>query len=193
VASNRQRRFDPRRDRKGAVAAVLDARARGAKLRQAAAAGGIDVGTVCRWAARSPRFQEDLDAARDGARERARLAAMTFEQRHADLIFRLTGERLRVRQRPTVDQHPACPCCGSAVEVRTSRRRRRFWRCSRWPRCGWASWRPRHPEDCPSCGGVRYWSHSRKSVGCPGCGRRWDARDLDRVGKGVGGEGAGTC
>jgi hypothetical protein len=46
-----------------------------------------------------------------------------------------------------------------------------FWRCSRWPACGWARWRPRHPEDCPACGGPRYWSHSRKSVACAACGR----------------------
>ena len=40
------------------------------------------------------------------------------------------------------------------------------------PLCPWASWRPRHPQDCPACGHPRYWSQSRLSIGCPGCGRR---------------------
>jgi hypothetical protein len=45
-----------------------------------------------------------------------------------------------------------------------------FWGCRRRPWCRWASWRPRHPADCPTCHGPRYWSHSRLSVACSRCG-----------------------
>jgi hypothetical protein len=47
-----------------------------------------------------------------------------------------------------------------------------FWCCARRSACGWMSWRPRAPRDCPRCGSPRFWSHSRKSVGCDGCGLR---------------------
>jgi hypothetical protein len=147
--------FDPWRDRQAAVERLLDAREAGATLRQAAAAAGVHVATACRWALRCPPLALALaDAAR-----RAR-------RRH--LASRPT-------RRPRVPCHPYCPDCGAAAEVRGAWGYwPKFWRCSRWPSCRWASWRPRHPQDCPACGGPRYWSHSRKTVSCPWCGR-WPA------------------
>src|SRR5262249_42349401 len=44
-------------------------------------------------------------------------------------------------------------------------------------------WRPRHPRDCPDCGRPRYWSHSRLSVGCPGCRRRVRCEQVDTMKK----------
>jgi hypothetical protein len=74
------------------------------------------------------------------------------------------------RQRPSAPWHQECPDCGAAVVVRTARFGARFWRCSHWPVCAWASWNPRHPEDCASCGSPRYWSRSPEKVECPCCG-----------------------
>jgi hypothetical protein len=160
------REFDPWNDRAEAVERLLCAREEGATLRQAAAAAGVHVATVCRWARCCPLLDRSLAFAARVARRR-RFASMP-------------------RRRPSVPWHPACPCCGAAVVVRTciedwARKRCRggywplqFWRCGRWPDCPWANWRPRYPEDCPACGGPRYWSHSRKSVSCPRCpGARW--------------------
>ena len=149
----RRRRFDPWRDRGPAVERLLAARGAGATFRQAAAAGGVHVATVCRWAARCPRLASALADAETSARRR-----------------RFAGTPAR---RPSVPWHPACPECGADAEVRAAWGHGfRFWRCGRWPYCPWASWRPRHPKDCPACGGPRYWSHSRKSVSCPLCGVR---------------------
>jgi hypothetical protein len=151
------RPFDPWRDRKDAVKRLLIARKIGATLCRAAAAAGVHVATVCRWQARDPALRKALS---DAKRQARRLRAAS-----------------RPRRRPRVRCHPACPECGAAAEVRgTWRFWPRFWRCSRWPRCPWASWRPRHPQDCPECGSPRYWSHSRLSIGCPACGRRWAVR-----------------
>jgi hypothetical protein len=155
------RPFNPWRDREAAVERLLAAREAGATLRQAAAAAGVHVATVCRWQERDPALREALQEAERRSRRR----------RYAS----------RPRRRRRVPWHPGCPACGAPARVCSTWRVRarfwrfpaRFWRCSRWPACPWASWRPRHPEDCPACGGPRYWAYSRKSVACPGCGRRW--------------------
>jgi hypothetical protein len=128
--------------------AVLKAREDGLTVRQAAAAAGIHVATLCQWKARSEAVAEALEAAR----------RVGWRLNHPD------------RRRPSVPWRKDCPQCGAAVEVRHAGII--FWRCSRWPLCPWASWRPRHPQDCPGCGSYRLWSHSRLSVACPGCGVR---------------------
>jgi hypothetical protein len=147
------RPFEPWRDREVAIERLLVARDDGATLREAAAAAGVHVSTACRWARRSPTLAAELADSAAGARLR----------RYAS----------RPKGRPRVPCHPRCPVCGAAAEVRGAWGYwPHFWRCSRWPWCRWASWRPRHMQDCPDCGGPRYWSHSRLSVSCPGCGSR---------------------
>jgi hypothetical protein len=134
-----------------AVAALLQARRLGATLREAAAAAGVHVATVCRWQKRDPALKEALERA---AREAG------FGQARPDPL------------RPFVHWHRYCPLCKARVVVRTARGGRRFWRCGRWPVCGWASWRPRAPRNCRRCGAPCYWSHSRKSTACSACGVR---------------------
>jgi hypothetical protein len=130
---------------------VLEAREGGATLRQAAKAAGVHVATVCRWQNRIDWFGEAMLDAADYARRR----------RFSTLPLR----------RPRVPCHPECPLCGRPVVVRTGEMLR-FWRCSQWPRCRFASWRPRAPEDCSECGGARFWSYSRRSIACGSCGNR---------------------
>jgi hypothetical protein len=160
--------FDPWSSRRPAIEAALAARRGGATLRQAAAAAGVHVATLCRWQARSPALAEALEEARREA----------------------WGRRSpRNRLRPHVPWDRRCPLCGANVLVLAATRREsgrdlllvllqgwpekfRFWRCSRWPSCRFASWRPRAPGDCPRCGAARFWSHSRQSIGCSGCGAR---------------------
>jgi hypothetical protein len=146
--------------RETACAALLAARRAGVTLRAAAAAAGVHVATVCRWQARDPALRDALRAA----------ARVGWRVRHPDTP----------RRRP-VPTHPLCPKCGACAVVRSAPRWRRrwrccgrvrFWGCERWPRCDWASWRPRFPEDCPQCAGPLYWSDSRRSVGCDRCGLR---------------------
>jgi hypothetical protein len=148
--------FDPWRDRWDAVDRLLEAREGGATLRQAAAAAGVHVATVCRWQLRCPLLARSLEFAAGDAK-----------------VIRYAR---RPRYRPRVPAHPGCPACGSPSAVRAVEAGNPrgcwglvFWRCSRWPACRWASWRPRHPEDCSNCGGPRFWSHSRKSVSCWAC------------------------
>lgn len=145
--------FNPWRDRPRAVVALLAARRGGATLAEAATVAGVHIATACRWANRSPALRTALDDARRFAK--------TLKHRR------------RPRRRPNVPTRRQCPDCGGAVQVRTADGRLKFWRCARWPRCPWASWRPRAPWDCPACGGSCLWSHSRKSVSCSRCGGRW--------------------
>jgi hypothetical protein len=132
------------------VEALLDARRAGATLRQAAAAAGVHVATVCRWQARDPGLRLAL----------ADAAKQAWRASHPLL------------PRPHVPWHPDCPLCEARVVVRTAPRGVRFWRCTRWPRCRWASWRPRAPWGCVRCGAPCFWSHSRKSIACGACGLR---------------------
>lgn len=133
------------------IMALGDAREAGKTLREAAAAAGVHVSTVCRWMARDPNLRRLLQGA----------------ARRADL--------LRVSQlpqrRPSVDWDHACPRCGSKVVVRTADGFLHFWRCERWPRCRFASWRPPAPGRCPTChGGPLFWTHSRLHTRCDSCG-----------------------
>jgi hypothetical protein len=146
--------FDPLRELPAAVARLLAAREAGATLRQAAATAGVHASTVCRWALRSPYLAESLRAAERAARHRRFAALPPYKPRRPD----------------DVPWHPLCPRCGAATEVWRSTSGRLFWWGCR--ACTWASWRPRHPRDCPACGGPRYWAHSRRSVGCPCCRTR---------------------
>jgi hypothetical protein len=133
-----------------ALDALLEARRNGATLRQAAASVGVHVATVCRWQARDPEL---------------RLSLLNAEREARRFHYSLSrGARPRVQWRRD------CPLCQARVVVRTAPGKLTFWRCGHWPRCAWASWRPRAPRDCPHCGSPRYWSHSRKSIGCGGCG-----------------------
>src|SRR5262245_25232242 len=139
-----------RRPDRRPVELVLTARLAGATLREAAAVAGVHVATLCRWQQRSPALKEGLREAAEEARQR---------RGRAD------------PGRPPVSWRKDCPLCRARVAVRKAGAVP-FWRCGRWPWCPWASWRPRAPRDCPRCRAPRYWSHSRKSVVCEGCGLR---------------------
>jgi hypothetical protein len=104
--------FDPWRDREAAVERLLVAKDDGATLSQAAAAAGVHVVTVCRWARRSPTLAEAVADSAEGARWR----------RYAS----------RPKRRPRVTCHPCYPWCGAGVEVRGAWRFwPHFWHCSR--------------------------------------------------------------
>ncbi|WP_143393157.1 hypothetical protein [Fimbriiglobus ruber] len=68
--------------------------------------------------------------------------------------------------RPQIRRRKDCPTGRAKVVVRKTPAGVAFWRCGRWPLCPWASWRPRHPRNSKTCGGPRFWSHSRKSATC---------------------------
>jgi hypothetical protein len=135
---------------------AIEARENGATLRETAAAIGVHVATLCRWQVREPWVAEALRDAETYARR----------MHYASLP----------RRRPLVPWSRVCPSCGSWVKVARTRWTRWpglvFWRCSRWPFCRFASWRPRAPWDCPRCAGPRFWSQSRKSIVCGKCGDR---------------------
>lgn len=97
------------RGRAVVVGRIVNARRNGATLRAAAAAGGIHVATLCRWAAREPVLADLLEDARRHFR-RWHLVAGKAEHR-------------RVRWRAD------CPRCKARVVVRCARGRACFWRC----------------------------------------------------------------
>jgi hypothetical protein len=132
-----------------ALAAVLARRRQGATLKEACRAAGIHIATLMRWQARHGRVR--------GLLEQARLEG--WRLKHPPGSWR----------RPRVPTHPDCPRCGGEVGYRTACYCFRFVACRD---CGWASWRPRAPWDCPHCGGAMLWSHSRKSTACLACGLR---------------------
>jgi hypothetical protein len=135
---------------KAILTTILRWRRTGASLRNAAEAGGIHVATLCRWQHKAPELRDALaEAAHEG------------RKRHTPVEF----------VRPSVRWRKDCPLCRARVVVR-KKGSVPFWRCGRYPLCPWSSWRPRAPRDCPRCRSPRYWSHSRKSVGCEGCGLR---------------------
>ena len=156
-----KRRGRPSQATPGKRAALVRAVSHGATLREAAAAAGVHVATVCRWQARDTTLGRDIRAA-------------AFQGWQMRAVMR--------DYKPSVPVRPDCPQCGSVVEVATANAPGgfRFWRCAGWPGCTWASWRPPAPGRCSGCyHGVLYWSHSRKTIGCAGCGRRWPARYVD--------------
>jgi hypothetical protein len=137
-------------DQAQVVESLLGWLRRGFILRVASNLARVHVATVCRWQARDPALRAEIKQARREGRERL---------------------HPRPERRPSVPWRRDCPECRAKVVVRTAGGRR-FWRCGRWPLCPWASWRPRAPRNCRRCGSPRYWSHSRQSVGCSGCGMR---------------------
>lgn len=144
-------KIDPWKDRQVALGPILAALTSGKTLRQAAAAGGVHVATLCRWQARSEAVAQALAQARP---RRTRLTAADYLALY--------------QQRPNVPCHPRCPQCHSEVEIQEERGWY-WWQCFV---CGWRSWRPRHPTDCRQCGSHRLWSWDRRSVVCAGCGAR---------------------
>jgi hypothetical protein len=137
-------------------------------LVKASEVAGVHVATVCRWQTADPKFALALRNAKREARQE-RIA----QARAAYLARRKPGHPPWVRK-PFVPVHPNCPVCGRVSETRrvvygypTT-----FWRCGLWPRCSWASWRPRYPQDCPTCNGPMFWSCSRRSFACPRCRTR---------------------
>src|SRR5579871_4276475 len=97
----------------------------GLKLSEAAAGVAVHVATVCRWQAADPAFRDAMRGAEQAA-----------------AIERFRNQPVG---RPWVRWRNECPVCRAKLVVRTAVGRIPFWRCGRWPRCGWASWRPRHP------------------------------------------------
>lgn len=122
---------------------------------------GVHPSTVYRWQNRHPHLYEDMLCA----------GRIRFRLRHL-------GDH---GPRPRVSWRRDCPECGADLVVRTAGGMAgfKFYRCERWEeprfspsRCLFASWRPPVPGSCPGCGGVLFWSHSRKSIGCDSCGYR---------------------
>jgi hypothetical protein len=148
-------------DRDVTMGRVLDAidLGRARTVRQAAAVAGVSVRTVFRWTAANHVLQEMLHDA-------IYLAAL---RAYRDHLAEPVGPRER---RPRVRWSRVCPECAGKVVVRTAWRAVgvRFYACEE---CAWAAWRPRALTDCPLCGGPRFWSRSRLSVGCDRCRQRW--------------------
>ena len=140
-------------DRDAAKRTIIAKRRLGLTLREACERAGVHIATACRWQTDDPAFGEKLTSA-------AHLAAV--ERYEHTALF----------PRPLVQWRNECPKCMAKLVVRTTSGAIRIWRCGRWPLCPWASWRPRHSRNCTKCGGPRFWSHSRKSVGCDDCGMR---------------------
>ncbi len=127
---------------------LLRLRRAGLTLRKAAKVAGVHVATVCRWQASDPDLRQAL--------RRVKHARPAVD-------------------RPSVDWRRDCPRCRARVVVRKTARGVPFWRCGRWPWCDWASWRPRASRNCRRCGGPCFWSDSRKTIACAGCGLRTKA------------------
>ncbi len=130
----------------GARNKILTLIQRGCSQYEAVREVGVHPATLYRWMNRYPAFGADV---REATLRRDRM------KRH------LLGRNV---YRPSVPWRKDCPECGSDLEVRTAVFR--FWRCERWPHCGFASWRPPAPWNCLLCGEATFWSHSRKSVSC---------------------------
>ncbi len=139
-------------DQAAAKAAIVAARRAGLTLVRASAAAGVHVATACRWQAADRQFASTLKDA----------------EHEAHIVRR----RARCTPPQSVPFHSSCPVCWSGAEVVKAWALIPFWRCSRWPDCRWASWRPRFPSNCRVCGGARFWSHSRLSVSCSQCRTR---------------------
>src|SRR5262245_10931776 len=133
IKKRRRRKIDPSDDREVQVNKILSARDNGATLMKAARLAGVHISTVCRWQNRDAYFRESLKEAERRARVRKSFSAPFG--------------------RPRVPWSKVCPKCAARVVVKTAHTLR-FWHCSRWLFCGWASWRPRAPFDCPKCRGA---------------------------------------
>lgn len=122
---------------------------RGHTLDGAAREIGVHPATLYRWQNKYPGLEDGL---RRAARDRDVLRRYLFGG----------------QERPRVAWRKDCPECDWEVVVRTAGGMAgfRFWVCERWPRCSFASWRPPAPWNCPLCGEVTFWSHSRKSTRC---------------------------
>jgi hypothetical protein len=132
------------------LVSVVTSLEQGASLAEAATAVGVHASTLRRWRRRDAEFDEEVS--------------------HAYWLAQRIKFLKRARRRPHVLIRDDCPWCGACIEVRTVKGHYlRFWRCSSWPNCTWASWRPPSRQPCPTCGGVQYWSHSHKFVHCPSC------------------------
>jgi hypothetical protein len=144
----------PRRriDQAEAKRLVVAGRRAGLSLAAASAAAGVHVATTCRWQASDPAFACSLE--------------------NALWAYWLGDAPPEPEEPPPARWRNECPLCRAKLVVRTTRGGARFWRCGLWPRCRWASWRPRHPRNCPRCRGPRLWSHSHRSVVCEACGMR---------------------
>ena len=140
-------------DRDAAKRTIIAKRRLGFTLRESCERAGVHVSTACRW----------QNADRDFGVKLLNATANAAMERFGDDL---------PSGRPLVRWRNDCPACRAKLVVRTASGAIRFWRCGRWPLCPWASWRPRYSRNCTKCGGPRFWSHSRKSVGCDDCGMR---------------------
>jgi hypothetical protein len=139
------------RDREAIEQRIVARVLAGDTLKAAARACGVSYSTLHRW--------------RQGDGKLKHLDAVAWSAR-----YEREEQYRRAVPRP-LPVRPVCPDCGrGTVCWRRALRFLTFWYCA--ARCGWASWRPPHPAPC-ACGAVRYWSLSRKSIGCPACGRRF--------------------
>lgn len=166
-------------DQAVAKAAIVAGIRAGLALTKASVAAGVHIATVCRWKANDPQFNRSLRAAQ--AERRTERYAPFIARRLAEEAAKRSRNAERERARISrVPVHSLCPACGSRAQTLRAFHWITFWRCSCWPLCRWASWRPRHPNDCLSCGGPRFWSCSRLSVSCSRCRTRswvdWSAR-----------------
>lgn len=161
-ANSVRRVLDPWRDRQPTIEKILRLIDQGLSLRKAAQAAGVHVATVCRWQIVSTTLYGALHEAADRARRRK------YASRPLDY------------DRPPVPIHPCCPWCRKLVDIKTGTYGFYFWQCSKWPDCGWRSWRPRAPWDCP-CGGALLWSWNRKTVVCIWCEKRTKVSEMATI------------
>jgi hypothetical protein len=162
-------------DQKAAKASVVAKRRAGETLVEAATAAGVHVATVCRWKNTDSRFAAAIRKAEEAVtreirkNDKKRLEEYLAKREAAEqerYVRRLFREQLRNCAVPT---NPYCPRFGALSEIRKALWWIPFWRCSRYPWCSWASWRPRYPRNCSTCRGPMYWSEIRLSFSCPRC------------------------
>ncbi|MBM2811843.1 MAG: topoisomerase [Chloroflexi bacterium] len=71
----------------------------------------------------------------------------------------------------------SCPLCESELVQRTTRKRRVFYGCSRYPECNWTSWSRPLNIPCPSCAGLLV-EAGRDKGKCTVCGLAYSVPDL---------------
>ncbi|NLN41234.1 MAG: type I DNA topoisomerase [Clostridiales bacterium] len=57
-----------------------------------------------------------------------------------------------------------CPKCGSNIVVRKTKRGRKFYGCSQYPKCDFVSWDPPIKEPCPECGSYMVEKNNRGKI-----------------------------